>query len=1193
MKQYELYSKEIERAVNPAVSATNFDPQVEKTEIEEYVFTDEIINGLYKILDAIKNNKRFNHVGIWIDGYYGSGKSHFLKYLDYCIKPDTRDKALERLIEAVAAIDPMDKNHDLHCDKEQIADIAKWLNKATIDTCIFNLETSYDSAVDKRQAFHHIFWNEFNGKRGLNKFNLFLAQHLEKPLQDKGVFQQFKQRIADELEGDWDNATEAADIIDQELGMVLDIAKELAPTLDTESIRERLLRRDTNISIERFCMEMASYIKDRGDDYRFIFFVDEVSQFINKEKDRFLNMQEVITKLSERCDNKVWAALTSQQDLSEVMDDCQVAETIDAQGKTMGRFEVKVSLKGTQPEVITQKRILDKKTEVKPVLRDLYKEISPSFGLQFKLPTSYDAYDSEKQFVDFYPFVPYQFKLIMQVFNSFLNLGYVAKEVKGNERSIIKVIHATARNDKDQELGKFVSFDELYNNMFEEGLQARGQKAIDNAIAMANKYSDPKLAKRIANVLFMICNISETDKLVFPATLDNVTTLLINDVSTPRLTIKKDVEKAIDFLCENNVVRKDEGKDGLPDKFSFYSEEERKVADLIKHQQVDITTQADQLKEIFFKYLGNVRNKEQYLTRSFSVGVSIKQRNYLTANNPDIVVEFAMDANEDTPEQFAIHNIANRLVYFVGPAYGDNKNLKNKFYWFCQVQKYMETPTINEDNANVRKDFAKRAEQTLNDIIIPEFKKILDSCPIISGLTVVDDGELGNKTGGERYHQAVQKHLASIYFKAKLVDFSGMPHTTEELRKAIVRNVNPGDYEGLNAVLSPAEKEVDIYLNKQFAEVNVADVLHKFSLAPYGWDNICTLYVLNELVRRHKRDYSYSNNPNVEPSLVASRIVSESNKFTVREGKAISQDVINDFTKAWKDIFGFAAAFATNDSTQLFQLCRDSENTNSLRQKYKSYSELYTKLSPYPFAEPIRLARDMFDSWLTERDPLKFFNAIISQCDEAQALMDTCKEIAAFNNDQLGKYEQLLQFVRDNKENFEFVPPTMMAKVDELKSLETQPWPIKLPRFVNLRREITAALDQKKAELRLQIEKNYNEAFNQLENAAKEQGVDPAILPHRDVTIKVRTASDNIFALRDNLNTDQFYTEQSGKILAEKARLSNHGGGGNAGEPMILPLFTRTLRPLASEADVDAYLEKLKQQIMEQINNGQCVMITK
>ena len=447
MKLKELYSKPINRAVNPAVSATKFDPETERIEIQEYVFTDEILNGLFRILNAIKNNEPYDHVGIWIDGYYGSGKSHFLKYLDYCITPRTCEAALTRLLEAVKGIDPLDDKHNLGFDYEQLLSIANWLKRATIDTCIFNLETSYDNSTDKKKAFLHVFWNEFNGKRGFNKFNITLAQNLEKPLYEKGVFEEFKQRIADEADADWNDPGVAADIIDNELDWVLDIAVELAPTLDKESIRERIIKRDTNMSIDRFGMELASYLKDKGEDYRLILLADEVSQFINKERDRYLNLQEIITKLSEACANKVWVACTAQQDLSEIMDDCHIAEEKDKEGKIKGRFEVKVSLKGTQPEVITQKRILDKKDEIKPTLEKLYDKQKAAFGLQFKLPSSYDSYTSKEDFVAYYPFVPYQFKLIMQVFNSFLNLGYVAKEVKGNERSIIKVIHSTAKTN--------------------------------------------------------------------------------------------------------------------------------------------------------------------------------------------------------------------------------------------------------------------------------------------------------------------------------------------------------------------------------------------------------------------------------------------------------------------------------------------------------------------------------------------------------------------------------------------------------------------------------------------------------------------------------------------------------------------------------------------------------------------------
>ena len=1192
MKLKDLYCKPIDRAVNPAVSATKFDPETERIEIDEYVFTDEIINGLFRILDAIKNNKPYDHVGIWIDGYYGSGKSHFLKYLDYCITPSTRERAVSRLLDAVKAIDPLDEKHNLSFDYDELLSIANWLKRATIDTCIFNLETSYDNSTDKKKAFLHVFWNEFNGKRGFNKFNITLAQNLEKPLAEKGVFEAFKDRIAEEG-GDWNDPAKAADLIDNELDLVLDIAKELAPTLSVDSIRERIIKRDTNMSIDRFGMELASYLKDKGDDYRLILLADEVSQFINKERDRYLNLQEIITKLSEACENKVWVACTAQQDLSEIMDDCHIAEEKDKEGKIKGRFEVKVSLKGTQPEVITQKRILDKKEEVKPELAALYNKYKAGFDLQFKLPTSYSSYESQDDFVDYYPFVPYQFKLIMQVFNSFLNLGYVAKEVKGNERSIIKVIHSTAKTNAEAELGKFISFDELYNNMFEEGLQARGQKAVDNALCMARTYQTDRpertrLAVRVANVLFMICNISQTDQLVFPATLDNVTSLLINDMETPRLNIKNEVEKVIEFLCDNNIIRREQGKNGAPETYAFYSEEEMKVAQLIQSQVVDNNTQAEQLKEIFNRYITALRNKEQYKTRSFSVGLTIKQRTFLS-NNPDVQVEFAMDADYETAEQLALQNSnVNRMVYYVGPQYRDNKRLYNAFYWYCQANRYMATPVTSEDNKKTRDEFEKRANELYDGIIRKEFEKILDTCPIISGLSVIDEAELGQKRGNDRYRAAMDKHLSGIYTKASLVDYPSMPRTTEQLKKAILRNVNPGDYDGMNAVLTDAEHEVEIYLNKQFAEVNVSDVLAKFAKAPYGWDNICTLYIINELVRRHNRDYSYANNPNVETSTVANRIVSESNKFTLRQAKVISPQVIQNFIAAWKEIFGISAVPASTDSTQLFRACRDIESDRSLAKFIKGYKDIEQQIAGYQFCQPIREAIELFESWLNERDPLKFFNLVIAAKDEAKVLIDKCKEVVQFTHDQLDTYKQLIQFQTDNQYNFPFVPMEMQGAVTDFCKLKNDPWPISgLRGYIKLQRQLSGILDGVRDKLRSQVRDAYTETFRQLHHICEKNNVDINILANEDITIQLKTSPSNILQLKNSLSTDEFYQEQVEKILAASEDVNP------TKEVKKVTLNTKTSHPLKTTADIDDYLSRLRTQLMKAIENGDSVMVVR
>ena len=65
MKLSEIYSRDIEAKLNAVVSTGDLDTQTVKTEIDEYVFTVDIVNGLYKTLSAMKNGS-VNHNGVWV-----------------------------------------------------------------------------------------------------------------------------------------------------------------------------------------------------------------------------------------------------------------------------------------------------------------------------------------------------------------------------------------------------------------------------------------------------------------------------------------------------------------------------------------------------------------------------------------------------------------------------------------------------------------------------------------------------------------------------------------------------------------------------------------------------------------------------------------------------------------------------------------------------------------------------------------------------------------------------------------------------------------------------------------------------------------------------------------------------------------------------------------------------------------------
>lgn len=1220
MQLKDIYAKPIDRKVNPAVSVTLLDdPDTTKAEIKEYVFTDEIINGLYRILNSIRENKPFHHVGIWIDGYYGSGKSHFLKYLDYCIDKRTQEEALARLSEAVNNIDPLDGDHNIEFSPLELTTLINWLRRATIDTIPLNLETSHDQSVDKSEGFLHVFWNQFNGLLGLNPFHLWAARHLEKPLLKKGKFEEFK-RLMKDMNADWDNHTEAASIIDNELEAVLEVAKSLVPTLDTNNIYERISRRDSLVSIETFADELADYLADRGEDYRLLFLADEVSQFINQNRDRYLNLQEIVTKLSERCDNKVWIACTAQQDLSEIISGCNIN---DDEGKIKGRFEVIVSFKGKNSDYITQKRILDKKEEVKNYLRDLYGKNKDSFSVQFKLPRDFDTYTDADDFINFYPFQPYQLKLIKAVFDSFLQLGYVAREVKGTERSVIKVVHATAKNCAGDEVGRYITFDELYNNMFSEGLQYSGQKIVGRGISMVDKFDgDKKFARRVVNVLFMISNLSESDKLLFPATLDFITSLLVENVSAPRLTLKKEVEKVLDFLCESNVIRREQPKKNIEETFAFYTEEEMKVASVIKSQQVDHNTQAEQLSKIFLKYFSNLKNREVYVSRSFPVSASIMGRTFLS-NNGDIAVDFKLD-NEGTPDEVAFRNNPNRLIFYLGPAFRENKRLQAAFHDYCQVMRYLATPATSEENDRIRDEFRKRTDIQKETVIDKEFHKLLDSCPVIVGNELIDDPTFATCKGAERCSVALTRLFDKRYSKAVLVKGSSIPDTNEKLKTAIRRPVQNGEYEFANADLTPAEKEIEIYLNNQYGDVTVSDITAHFADAPWGWDTLATLYVLNELVRRHYRDYSYNNNQNVDIATVASRITSESSRFTVRKAESISRELVNNFLDAWKYIFGQSSYLHSTDSTQIFREAKGSQESDSGLFKFRrQYREAEKKFGRYPFFAPVVNALEMFDNLDALKDPKAFFEKVVELRDDAHNLMDTVRQVLAFTRDQMENYKDILAFIRDNRENFNLLDDKYKEKVAEIMGLESQPWPVVMSDYLDLKDDLCVALDKIRKQLRAEIKEAYEKAYAELVQGAKDSNVNPGIITAPDNIIFTKSQTGNIYALQSNRNVDEYFTAQAAKIqkakldaakaAASSAASNNTGAGSGTGtgtsgyntdesddsashaaEPRIMNinLVTRTTAVLSNESEVDSYLASLKKQMMDKINDGWQLTIT-
>ena len=1162
----------LSRPLNPAVSAEDFSVETVKTEINEYVFTDEIINGLYNVLNAIWT-QNVSHNGIWINGFFGSGKSHFLKYLGYCINPNHREDALARFAAAVRERDPLTvQGSKSQVTIDDLNQLSAWIKKATIDVVLFNIGTVHDTNSNEKDVFTQVFWNQFNRFRGYNSFNLALAQNLEKVLDSTGKFDEFKQRLAEEG-FDWNE--QASMLATVFLDHVLEIAKELMPSMTIDSVRKAIMEDKENVSPEAFCSELKEFIdKKQNKNYRILFLVDEVSQFISNREYLLLQLQEVVTGLHKYCADQAWVGCTAQQDLSQLMSNMQIVSTSEDYGKIMGRFEVRVSLKGTQTEYITQKRLLTKTADGEQLLHNLWSDKHIAIEDQFMLPSSFNSFRSEEEFINYYPFVPYQFRLMKKVLENFNTLRYIDSQSRGNERSIIKITHRTASKNMNDEVGRFISFDKFYNAMFEGALMASGQRAINNALSMIQEYDDSAFAERVVHVLFMICNLSTPDKLLFPATQEHIVTLLMEDVDTNKAELISRVEKTLAFLDQKHIIRTEKFTDGRADIYCFQSEDEIDAAREIDSMEIDQATMANYFFEIFRKHFKctTSSNKEAYCSRNFSIGWSIYGRNFL-ANNADINVEFTLGKKQTTPGLFGT-NEPNKLTFSVEQELSKDKLLVNDFFWYCQVQKFAAEKINSETRRKTVEAFAARANQVYETRIVPKMNALLNKCEVLSGnATLQVAGE-----GAARYKQALELHFANVYTHARMAVGSNIPTSIDELRNSIMRPVNPEEYGPLNP-MTPAEQELEQHIRSQFGTVFVSEIVRMFGSRPYGWSDYATLYFLNELRRRGRWTFKYNNDANIDSKIVAANIVKEQNKFTVVAATTISQELINKFVESWKYALNIASAPASYDSGELFRLCKDTahgEKHVSIGSILRSYSDIRKEIASYPFVTVIDQAIDLLERWGAERDHKKFFELVIEECEQGKAIFDRCKTVISFTKDLIAPYQKMRAFVEKNRDNFTFL--ANQEKVNALCAIITDEWPMQnMKTYRLLSQELTKALEGVKSEKRNEIVKHYQIVFDDLRHMCAEAAVEYKI--NEQQVIQQMTDSENLYVLNNNLNTSDYRAEQVQEIMKRTSPSTS------TGRVRMVSLHTGSTTPLNTEADVDAYLAKLKIQLMNIVNS--------
>ena len=594
MRIQDLFEKDIFRPINGVVKADQLDESSVWQELEEFVVTRELDQHLRQFftqyceaMDRTGDADVAGKIGVWISGFFGSGKSHFIKVLSYLL--GNRDHAHEgQTKRAVEFFDSKIK------DAMLLGDIKRAVALGT-DVILFNIDNKADIRAG-RDAILAVFLKVLNELQGYSSDHPHIA-HMERYLEGKGKRDAFESAYHELTDSKWADERDAYEFNRD------DVVKALARTLgqSEQSCEIWIDGAEDNfpLTVENFCKWVNGYLDTRGANRRIVFLVDEVGQFIGTDTHLMLNLQTITEQLGIVCKGRAWVVVTSQEDIDAVLGEMSGARANDF-SKIQGRFRTRLSLSSANVDEVIQQRLLAKRTDVRASLKAQYSQQGDILRnqLSFKeIGTTFPRFTDANDFVRNYPFAPYQFKLLQKIFESIRKAGATGLHLAQGERSLLDAFQHAGQFVANKEVGVLVPLYRFYPSI-ESFLDTGVKRTIDHA---KDNPSLKDFDTRVLEVLFLIRYVDEVR-----GNIDNLATLCLDQIDADKLALRQTIQASLQRLELETLISRS------GDTYFFLTSEERDISRKIKNVEVGSAEEAKLLGELVFDDLLKGQRKHRY-----------------------------------------------------------------------------------------------------------------------------------------------------------------------------------------------------------------------------------------------------------------------------------------------------------------------------------------------------------------------------------------------------------------------------------------------------------------------------------------------------------------------------------------------------------------------------------------------------
>ena len=518
----DILSIHLEEDIKSVIDLNQQDDKSVIDELDGFILTESLAKHLADFCDFYVSNT--SQPGLWLSGFYGSGKSYFSKMIGFLLKnpvlsgTSIRDRFANKLIGLSNAGLLQNSINELGRSKNHVVlfDAAKTTGNHGI--CYMMMGAFLKSL------------NLNDDWVGIVEFNLIMS----------GRYEAFCDKVKEKFGEPWTARRKNMDLVYDTLEdtMLDGFCSENAYDEMRDAAKQRIQDYDANKLQE----DLTRYL-DKNPDLRIVFMIDEVSEAIAQQKINILDLEGMAESIAA-LGRKIWTIAIAQLQLDDVINGTNVNKSLLT--KIIDRFRNRIPIAAEEVDTIIRKRLLAKTADGNAILQDYYKKNSGQISdITNLVGTGLKKTTDAKTYADYYPFYEHQFKMLQYFLFGTHKLVKTQVGTRGMLISAFDVLKKETMADRD--IFVHVNASQLCRNAEEsvpESLRARYNQADEHL-------TDIKLKFVVGHdMLQTIHFLTESGA---KTTVENISRAYVN-CPNDYFTVLEEVKKACKKLADDEIL---------------------------------------------------------------------------------------------------------------------------------------------------------------------------------------------------------------------------------------------------------------------------------------------------------------------------------------------------------------------------------------------------------------------------------------------------------------------------------------------------------------------------------------------------------------------------------------------------------------------------------------------------------------